>query len=112
MHCVDVGNALEPAYHQRALTFSPGGDMDNRIFKYRPVNWVIIKRAAELTGRTVKSLNHLVANGHLLEGVHWKWSPDNRRHFSLDAFDEWEAKSKSGATRRRRSRTREKAEGK
>lgn len=63
--------------------------MNDRMFRYRPVNWVVTKKAAELTGRTEDSLNHLVASGRLVEGVHWKWSPDNRRHFSLSALDEW-----------------------
>ena len=73
------------------------------MLNYRPVAWVTVDKASELTGRSVDSLNHLVHDGRLIEGKHWKWSPDNRRHINLEAYDEWVATSTSrGSTRGRR----------
>ncbi|CAM2142551.1 protein of unknown function [Pararobbsia alpina] len=70
---------------------------------FRPVVWVTVEKASELTGRSVDSFNHLVHDGRLIEGTHWKWSPDNRRHINLEAYDEWVATSQSkGSTRGRR----------
>lgn len=73
-------------------------------FNYRPINWVTVEKLSELTGRAAGSLNNLVADGRLVEGVHWKWSPDNRRHFSSEAYDDWVANSKSKGTTRGRRR--------
>ncbi|MFM0501860.1 hypothetical protein [Paraburkholderia caffeinilytica] len=72
-------------------------------FNYRPVVWVTVEKAAELTGRSVDSFNHLVRDGRLVEGTHWKWSPDNRRHINLEAYDKWvETSTSAGSTRGRR----------
>lgn len=72
-------------------------------FIYRPVTWVTVQKASELIGRSMDSFNHLVRDGQLIEGKHWKWSPDNRRHINLDAYDEWvETSISTGSTRGRR----------
>lgn len=70
---------------------------------FRPVTWVTIERAAELTGRSAKAFYGLMDRGLLIEGVHWKWSPDNRKHVNLEEYDKWVEKSNSpGSTRGRR----------
>lgn len=73
------------------------------ILAFRPVTWVTIEKAAELTGRSEKALYSLMDRGLLVEGTHWKWSPDNRKHINLEEYDKWVAKSNSrGSTRGRR----------
>lgn len=70
---------------------------------YRPTAWVVLDKASEFTGRSVDSFRRLIREGRLVEDIHWKWSPDNRQHINLDAYDEWVAKSNSkGSTRGRR----------
>lgn len=70
----------------------------------RPVNWVTISRAAEVTGRSEKAFYGLMDRGLLTEGTHWKWSPDNRKHINLEEYDKWVAKSNSrGSTRGRQA---------
>jgi hypothetical protein len=70
---------------------------------FRPVIWVTLEKASEYTGRSVPAFRRLIGDGRLLEGTHWKWSPDNRQHINLEAYDEWVAKSNSkGSTRGRR----------
>jgi hypothetical protein len=75
---------------------------------FRPVIWVTLDKASEYTGRSVDSFRHLIRDGQLVEGQHWKWSPDNRQHINLEGYDEWVQKSNSkGSTRgRRRSESR------
>ena len=72
---------------------------------FRPVVWVTVEKAAELTGRSVDALRNLIRVGKLVEGAHWKWSPDNRQHINLEAYDEWVAKSNSKGSARGRRRS-------
>jgi hypothetical protein len=70
---------------------------------FRPVVWVTLEKAAEYTGRSVDSFRHLIRDGKLVEGTHWKWSPDNRQHVNLEGYDQWVANSNSkGSARGRR----------
>ncbi|TFW06143.1 hypothetical protein E4K72_10480 [Oxalobacteraceae bacterium OM1] len=69
---------------------------------FHPVIWVLVNKAAELTGRSQKSLNGLVHAGLLVEGKHWKWSADGRRYFNLQELDNWVAHSKGKASSRGR----------
>lgn len=69
---------------------------------FRPVIWVTLEKASEYTGRSVNSFSSLIQRGRLVEGVHWKWSPDNRQHISLEGYDEWVSKSNSKGSRRGR----------
>jgi hypothetical protein len=55
---------------------------------YRPTAWVVLDKASEFTGRSVDSFRRLIREGRLVEDIHWKWSPDNRQHINLDAYDE------------------------
>jgi len=75
------------------------------LLNYRPVVWVVLEKASECTGRSVDSFRHLIRNGRLIEGTHWKWSPDNRQHINLEAYDEWVAKSTSKGSSRGRRRS-------
>ncbi|CAM3511659.1 hypothetical protein [Bordetella flabilis] len=70
---------------------------------FRPVIWVTLEKASEYTGRSIHSFRRLIRDGHLVEGTHWKWSPDNRQHINLEGYDRWVAESASkGSTRGRR----------
>lgn len=69
---------------------------------FRPVIWVTIDKASEYTGRSVDSFRSLIQSGKLVEGKHWKWSPDNRQHINLEGYDEWVSKSNSKGSGRGR----------
>ncbi|CAB3819188.1 hypothetical protein LMG2828_00365 [Achromobacter piechaudii] len=79
--------------------------------RYRPVVWVVMEKAAECTGRSVHSFRHLIRDGHLIEGKHWKWSDDNRQHINLEAYDEWVSKSTSKGSSRGRRRSESTSDG-
>lgn len=73
--------------------------------RYRPVAWVVVEKASECTGRSVHSFRHLIRDGYLIEGKHWKWSDDNRQHINLEAYDEWVSESTSKGSKRGRRRS-------
>jgi hypothetical protein len=51
--------------------------------------WVMLRRAAEVTGLSVGAIEKKVQRGVWLEGVQWRRAPDGRRWFSLPAIKAW-----------------------
>jgi hypothetical protein len=71
---------------------------------YRPVYWVSVEEASELTGRSISSFYKLMEAGALVEGTHWKSSEDGRRLCNLEELDNWVANSTSKGSGRGRRR--------
>lgn len=53
------------------------------------VEWVTTKKIEDLFGFTEKAISRKIERGFLLEGKHWKWTPDNVRVFNIKTFNEW-----------------------
>lgn len=51
--------------------------------------YVLIKRAAELTGYTPRAIEEKIAKGVWLEGREWIKAPDGRRLISMEGFARW-----------------------
>ncbi len=66
------------------------------------VKWVTVKRAAEITGYSVSSIEHKIQSGMWAQGVEWKWADDNRQMVNLEAVDNWVERSTSRGSRRGR----------
>lgn len=53
------------------------------------VEWITIKRFAELTGYTDQAVRDKIRGGVWLEGTVWKRAPDNRILINTRRFDAW-----------------------
>ena len=51
--------------------------------------YVVIDRAAEITGYSRRAIEEKIAKGVWLEGVVWRKAPDGRRLISLQGFQQW-----------------------
>ena len=51
--------------------------------------WVTPKKFSELTGYTVKALEHKMDDGVWRQGTVWIKAPDNRRLINLQEYDRW-----------------------
>ncbi|MBA6065678.1 excisionase [Pseudomonas soli] len=51
--------------------------------------WVMIKRAAELTGYSVDAIEHKVKNGTWPQGRIWRKAPDGRIAINMVEYDKW-----------------------
>lgn len=68
------------------------------------VEFVTIKKLADVTGYTVKAFQRKIQRGVFLYGKHYIKDPDGRIQFNLEAYNEWVRSgiiqgSKSGGTR-------------
>lgn len=66
--------------------------------------YVLLPKAAELTGYTVKAINQKIDSGVWLEGEVWMRAPDGRRHIIMDGYHKWVESGRGAppAARRRR----------
>lgn len=53
------------------------------------MNWVVIRKLAELTGYTEDAIRSKMKKGVWRESVHFRKAPDGRILFSLEAFEKW-----------------------
>ncbi len=53
------------------------------------MNWVTIKKLAELTGYSPEAIRQKKKKGVWAENLHWRKAPDNRIVFNTKAIDEW-----------------------
>jgi hypothetical protein len=53
------------------------------------MQWVTIKKAAELSGYTEKAIEAKRADGTWLEGVAWIKAPDGRILISIEGYNAW-----------------------
>lgn len=53
------------------------------------MNWVLIKKLAELTGYTDDAIRAKIKRGVWLKDVHWRKAPDGRILFNLLAIQQW-----------------------
>lgn len=51
--------------------------------------YVVIEKAAEITGYTRRAIEEKIARGVWLEGREWVKAPDGRRLISLKGFQQW-----------------------
>lgn len=51
--------------------------------------YVVLKKAEELTGYTVKAMERKIERGQWVEGKQWVKAPDGRRMLSIKGFKEW-----------------------
>lgn len=51
--------------------------------------WVLIVRAAELTGYTVNAIEHKVKNGTWTQGRIWRKARDGRIFINIEEVDKW-----------------------
>ena len=53
------------------------------------MNWVLIKKLADLTACTEDAVRAKIKRGVWLQGVHWRKAPDGWIHFTLHAIQAW-----------------------
>lgn len=53
------------------------------------VRWVMLRRAAELTGYSEEAIRHKIKRKVWSEGRHWKRAPDGRIAVNLDEYERW-----------------------
>lgn len=58
------------------------------------VPFVVLSKAAELTGYTVKAIEHKIDNGQWVEGREWVKAPDGRRMVSMKGYEQWVMRGK------------------
>lgn len=64
------------------------------------MRYVLIKKAAELTGYSVAAIESKIAKGQWVDGIHFIKAPDNRVFMDLEELERWITKGyKSGANR-------------
>jgi hypothetical protein len=86
---------LRPAIREAGSSPTPNARLRRRHLsttcsvQLAKMKWVTIKKAAELSGYSVKAIEAKRANGVWLEGVVWIKAPDGRILISPDAIDEW-----------------------
>ncbi|MGB9088139.1 MAG: excisionase [Pseudomonas farsensis] len=51
--------------------------------------WVLINRAAELTGYSEDAIRHKVKNGTWAQGRIWRKAPDGRITINIAEYDKW-----------------------
>lgn len=51
-------------------------------------DWVRERKLAEAKGLSKEEVR-LRRNNFWIEGLHWKWGPDNRLWYNLEAINEW-----------------------
>ena len=51
--------------------------------------YVVVRRAAELTGYTARAIQHKIQNGVWPEGVLWKRAPDGRVLIDMEGYGRW-----------------------
>ena len=62
-----------------------------------PAPFVLIAKAAELTGYTVKAIEHKIEKGQWIEGREYVVAPDGRRHVSMKGYEQWVLRGKPAA---------------
>lgn len=53
------------------------------------VPYVLVAKAAELTGYSVKAIEQKIDKGQWVEGREWVKAPDGRRLISMKGFEQW-----------------------
>lgn len=51
--------------------------------------YVVLKKAAEVTGYSVKAMERKIERGEWVEGREWRKSPDGRRLISIEGYKAW-----------------------
>lgn len=51
--------------------------------------YVVLKKAEELTGYTVKAMERKIERGEWVEGREWRKAPDGRRLLSVEGYRAW-----------------------
>ncbi len=57
--------------------------------------YVLIKKAAELTGYTPRAIEAKIAKGQWVEGREWIKAPDGHRMISLKGYQQWVEQGKA-----------------
>jgi hypothetical protein len=73
------------------------------------MRYVLIKRAAELTGYSVQAIESKIAKSQWLEGLHYKKAPDGRVFIDLEEIERWIIQGSMNITGRSGSRSSGKA---
>lgn len=68
--------------------------------------YVVINRAAELTGYSAKAIQRKIQDGVWLEGVMWKRAPDQRVLIDMDGYGRWVENTNPKGPRLRRASAR------
>jgi hypothetical protein len=55
------------------------------------VRYVLIPKAAELTGYSVKAIERKIERGIWRQGIEWVKAPDGHRMIDLRAYERWVA---------------------
>jgi hypothetical protein len=53
------------------------------------MNWVLIKKLAEVSGYSEEAIRQKKKKGVWVENRHWRKAPDNRIVFNTEAIDRW-----------------------
>jgi hypothetical protein len=54
-----------------------------------PAPYVLLTKAEELTGYTVKAMERKIERGQWVEGREWIRAPDGRRLISMRGYQQW-----------------------
>ena len=57
--------------------------------------YVVIDKAAEITGYSRRAIEEKIAKGVWLEGKVWRKAPDGRRLISLKGYEQWVEQGKA-----------------
>ena len=66
---------------------SSSATLDDCEIKASP--YVLIPRAAQLTGYSIRAIELKIYKGEWVEGREWRKSPDGRRQISMEGFARW-----------------------
>jgi hypothetical protein len=62
----------------------------------QPAPYVVIEKAAEMTGYTRRAIEEKIAKGVWLEGREWVKAPDGRRLISMKGYVQWVEQGRRG----------------
>ena len=68
-------------------------------------NYVLIERASELTGYSVKAIEQKIDTGVWQEGSVWMKAPDGRRHIIMGGYNKWVETGRELPRARRQSKS-------
>jgi len=54
-----------------------------------PAAYVLLRKAAEITGYSVKAIERKIERGQWVEGREWVKAPDGRRLVSIKGYEQW-----------------------
>lgn len=67
--------------------------------------WILIKKLAEISGYSEKAIRGKIEKGVWVQGIQWRYSPDNRIQFNIEEYQKWVERDPTRASKRGRPRS-------